>query len=390
MAKKRDYYEVLGVSRNATQDEIKKAYRKLAMQYHPDRNPGNKEAEGKFKEATEAYEVLSDPEKRKRYDQFGHEGMRYGTDFHEYTDINDILNSFRDIFWGTGFGGSIFDDFFGGSTSSKTRRSETSPRGSDLRVKIKLTYEEIATGTSKKIKIKRYQKCSTCNGTGAKKGTGFKTCPVCQGTGEIRKVSRSILGQFVNITTCNKCGGEGKIISDPCLFCNGEGRVLEEATISVNIPAGVSSGNYLTLSGQGNAGKRGGANGDLIVVFEEIPHEFFTREGDNVIYELNLSIPEAILGGEVEVPTLTGKAKIKLEPGLSPGKILRMKGKGFPNVNSNKYGDQLIHINIYVPQKISAYEKELIEKLMNSQNFKPKERTKKSKNVFEYFKDILN
>ncbi len=389
MATKRDYYEVLGVPRNASQEEIKKAYRRLAMQYHPDRNPGDKEAEEKFKEAAEAYEVLSDPEKRRRYDQFGHAGMQ-GTDFREYTDINDIFNAFRDIFSGTGFGGSIFDDFFGGSTSTRARRSGAAQRGSDLRVKIKLTLEEIATGVSKKIKIKRYKKCSSCSGTGAESGSGYRTCPVCNGTGEIRQVSRSVFGQFVNITTCNNCGGEGRIISNPCKICGGEGRVQEEATVNVEIPAGVSTGNYLTLRGEGNAGRRGGPAGDLIVVIEELPHEIFQRKGDDIIYELNLSIPEAVLGGEVEVPTLTGKAKLKLEPGLSPGKILRMKGKGLPNLNTKKFGDQLLVVNIYVPQKISQQEKEIMQSLMNSPNFKPKERTTKSKNIFEHFKDIWN
>lgn len=389
MATKRDYYEVLGVPRNASQEEIKKAYRRLAMQYHPDRNPGDKEAEEKFKEAAEAYEVLSDPEKRRRYDQFGHAGMQ-GTDFREYTDINDIFNAFRDIFSGTGFGGSIFDDFFGGSTSTRARRTGTSQRGSDLRVKIKLTLEEIATGVSKKIKIKRYKKCSSCGGSGAESGSGYKTCPVCNGTGEIRQVSRSVFGQFVNITTCNNCGGEGRVISNPCKICGGEGRLQEEATVNVDIPAGVSTGNYLTLRGEGNAGRRGGPSGDLIVVVEELPHEIFQRKGDDIIYELNLSIPEAVLGGEVEVPTLTGKAKLKLEPGLSPGKILRMKGKGLPNLNTKKFGDQLLVVNIYIPQKISQQEKELMQSLMNSPNFKPKERTSKSKNIFDHFKDIWN
>ena len=389
MATKRDYYEILGVQRNASQDEIKKAYRRLAMQYHPDRNPGDKEAEEKFKEAAEAYEVLSDPEKRRRYDQFGHAGMR-GTDFREYTDINDIFNAFRDIFSGSGFGGSIFDDFFGGSTSTRSRRSGSVQKGSDLRVKIKLTLEEIATGISKKIKIKRYKKCPSCDGIGAESGSGYRTCPVCNGTGEIRQVSRSVFGQFVNITVCNNCGGEGRVISNPCRVCGGEGRVQEDATVNVNIPAGVSNGNYLTLRGEGNAGRRGGSPGDLIVVVEELSHEIFQRQGDDIIYELNLSIPEAVLGGEVEVPTLTGKAKLKLEPGLSPGKILRMKGKGLPNINTKKQGDQLIIVNIYVPQKISSQEKELMQSLMNSSNFRPKERTQKSKNIFEHFKDIWN
>jgi len=390
VANKRDYYNVLGVSRNATQDEIKKAYRKLAMQYHPDRNPGDKEAEEKFKEAAEAYEVLSDPEKRKRYDQFGHDGLRGGRDFHEYTNINDIFEAFRDIFSGTGFGGSIFDDFFGGKTTARTRRGDVGLRGSDLRVKIKLTLEEILTGVNKKIKIKRYKKCSSCNGSGAERGTGTKTCPVCHGTGEIRQVSRSVFGQFVNITTCNHCGGEGKVISEPCKACSGEGRVMEDTTVSVEIPAGVSSENYLTLRGEGNAGRKNGQAGDLIVVFEELPHEFFVRKGDDVIYELYLSIPEAVLGAEIEVPTLTGKAKLKIEPGLSPGKILRMRGKGLPNINTKKPGDQLIYVNIYIPNKISSEEKDLLKKLTASPNFKPVERTKRSKSIFEHFKDIWN
>lgn len=388
MATKRDYYEILGVPRNASQEEIKKAYRKLAMQYHPDRNPGDKEAEEKFKEAAEAYEILSDPDKRRRYDQFGHAGMR-GTDFREWTDINDIFNHFRDIFGGTGFGGSIFDDFFGGTSSTRSRtRSSAVQRGSDLRVKIKLTLEEIATGVSKKIKIKRFKKCSSCHGTGAENSGGFKTCTACNGTGEIRQVSRSIFGQFVNITTCGNCNGEGRVISNPCKVCGGEGRVQEDATVTVDIPAGVSTGNYLTLRGEGNAGRRGGPNGDLIVVIEELPHEIFQRQGDDIIYELSLSIPEAVLGGEVEVPTLTGRAKLKLEQGLSPGKILRMKGKGLPNLNTKKYGDQLIIVNIYVPSKISQHERDLMQSLASSPNFKPKERTKKSKNIFEHFKDI--
>lgn len=387
MPSKRDYYEILGVPRNASQEEIKKAYRRLAMQYHPDRNPGNKEAEEKFKEAAEAYEILSDPDKRRRYDQFGHAGMQ-GSDFRQWTDINDIFDAFRDIFGGSGFGGSIFDDFFSGTTSTRSRRSSSTQRGSDLRVKIKLSLEEILTGVSKKIKIKRYKKCSTCDGIGAESGSGYQTCSVCQGSGEIRQVSRSVFGQFVNISTCGNCNGEGRVISNPCKICGGDGRVQEEATVSVEIPAGVSTGNYLTLRGEGNAGRRGAPAGDLIVVIEELPHTIFQRQGDDIIYELELSIPEAVLGGEIEVPTLNGKAKLKLDPGLSPGKILRMKGKGLPNINTKKQGDQLIVVNIYVPQKISSNEREILQSLMNSSNFKPKERTKKAKNIFEHFKDI--
>lgn len=360
------------------------------MQYHPDRNPGDKQSEEKFKEAAEAYEVLSDPEKRRRYDQFGHAGMR-GTDFREYTDINDIFNSFRDIFSSSGFGESIFDDFFRGTTSSRSkRRASTGVPGSDLRVNLKLTYEEIATGVQKKIKIKRYQICTDCSGTGADRGSGLEVCPVCNGTGEIRQVSRSVFGQFVNITTCHNCGGEGKVVKNPCPTCKGDGRVFHESTISVNIPAGVSNGNYLTLRGEGNVGKRNGPAGDIIVIIEEIRHEYFKRDGDDLIYELELSIPEAILGGEVEVPTLNGHAKIKIEPGINHGKILRMRGKGFPNVDGYRRGDQLIEINIFIPNKLNASERELIKSLLNSSNFIPKDRSKKSKTIFEHFKDVWN
>jgi len=387
---KRDYYEILGVSKNASGDEIKKAYRKLAMQYHPDRNPGNKDAEEKFKEAAEAYEVLSDPEKRRRFDQFGHAGMK-GTDFREYTDINDIFNSFRDIFSGSGFGGGIFDDFFGGSTSTRSRRrGSTGQPGSDLRVNLKLTYEEIAAGVSKKIKIKRHKKCGECNGTGADKGSSLETCSACNGSGEVRQVSRSVFGQFVNIATCSNCSGEGKVVKTPCLTCKGDGRLAEESTISVNIPAGVSNGNYLTLRGEGNVGKRNGPAGDIVVVIEEKSHEVFTRNGDDIIYELYLSIPEAILGGEVEVPTLNGRAKIKIDAGISPGKILRMKNKGFPNLNGYKTGDQLIYVNVFIPDKLSPKEKEMVKSMMESPNFSPKERSKKTKSIFEHIKDVWN
>ncbi len=387
---KRDFYEILGVSRNASGEEVKKAYRKLAMQYHPDRNPGNKDAEEKFKEAAEAYEVLGDPEKRRRFDQFGHAGMK-GTDFREYTDINDIFNSFRDIFSGSGFGGGIFDDFFGGSTSTRSRRRGSAGQpGSDLRVNLKLTFEEIAAGVTKKIKIKRYKKCSDCSGTGADKGSSLETCSACNGTGEVRQVSRSVFGQFVNIASCSNCRGEGKVVKTPCMTCKGDGRIAEETTISVKIPAGVSNGNYLTLRGEGNVGKRNGPAGDIIVVIEEKSHEVFTRNGDDILYELYLSIPEAILGGEIEVPTLNGRAKIKIDAGISPGKILRMKNKGFPNLNGYKTGDQLIYVNVFIPDKLSQKEKDIVKSMMESPNFSPKVRSKKSKSIFDHIKDVWN
>jgi molecular chaperone DnaJ len=367
---KRDYYEVLGVSRNASKEELKKAYRKLAMQYHPDRNPGDKEAEEKFKEAAEAYEVLSDDEKRARYDRFGHDGLRSGGfSSSGFTDINDIFSHFSDIFGSS----SIFDEFFGTSTSSRTgRRRSVSTPGSDLRVVLNLTLEEIATGTEKKIKIKKFIRCPDCNGTGAERGVSKKTCPVCRGSGEIRQVSRSIFGQFVNITICSSCNGEGEVVDVACKSCSGEGRYQSEDTIKIEVPAGVHDGSYMTLRGQGNAGKRGGDYGDLIVVFKEIEHQYFTREDDNVIYELKISIPEAILGTELEVPTLNGKALVTIEPGTPSGKLLKMTNKGIKHLNKPGFGDQIIKIFVEFPKKLTIREKELIKELSEQPNFKSK------------------
>ncbi len=369
---KRDYYEVLGVGKSATAEEIKKAYRKLAMQYHPDRNPGNKEAEEKFKEAAEAYEVLNNQEKRSKYDKFGHNGLKGGQDFHGFNNVNDIFSHFSDIFGGAFGGSSIFDDFFGGSgtSSQRTRQRATGTPGSDLKITLKLTLEEIASGTTKKVKIKKYNKCGTCNGTGAKNSAAFKTCSVCNGTGEVRQVSRSIFGQFVNIAPCNNCGGTGRIISEPCLVCSGDGRVQDESTIKISVPAGVSDGNYMTLRSEGNAGKNGGPAGDIIVIFEELQHEFFTRDGDNVIYELYISYPEAVLGTEVEVPTLNGKAKLKIEPGTLAGKFLKMREKGIQHLNSHGAGDELVKINIHVPKNITNKEREILRELEKMPNIK--------------------
>ena len=367
---KRDYYEILGVSKDASPEEIKKAYRKLAMQYHPDRNQGDKDAEEKFKEAAEAYEVLSNPEKKAKYDRYGHSGLRGGEDFHSYQNVNDIFSHFSDIF-GSAFGGSsIFDDFFGTSSSVRSRQRATGQPGSDLKITLKLTLEEIAKGTTKKVKIKKYNKCSVCNGTGAKSSSSFKTCSACNGTGEIRQVSRSIFGQFVNIQPCNNCGGTGKIISEPCSACKGDGRVHEESTIKINVPAGVSDGNYMTLRGEGNAGKNGGPAGDIIVVFEELTHEYFTRDGDNIIYDLYISYPDAVLGTEVEVPTLNGRAKLKIEPGTTAGKYLKMREKGIQHLNGHGAGDQLVRINIHVPKVITQKEKELLKELQKQPNMK--------------------
>lgn len=365
MAKK-DYYEILGVGKSASQDEIKKAYRKLAMQFHPDRNPGDKQAEENFKEAAEAYEVLSSDEKRAKYDRFGHGGLKGDPNFHGFSNVNDIFSHFSDIFGGS----SIFDDFFGGAQQQRSRQRSTGQPGSDLKISLKLTLEEIATGTTKKVKIKKYNKCSSCSGSGAKSSSSFKSCSVCGGTGEIRQVSRSIFGQFVNIAPCNNCSGTGKIISEPCTTCLGDGRIQDESTIKMNVPAGVFDGNYMTLRGEGNAGKNGGPAGDIIVLFEELHHQFFTRDGDNVIHELFISYPEAVLGTEVEVPTLNGRAKLKIDAGTQPGKFLKMREKGIQHLNSHGAGDQLVKINIHVPKNVTAKEKEMLKELQKLPNMK--------------------
>ena len=365
---KRDYYEVLGVSKNSSEEELKKAYRKLAMQYHPDKNPGDKDAEEKFKEAAEAYEVLSDSQKRAKYDRFGHDGLRGGQDFHSYQNVNDIFSHFSDIFGG-GFGGSsIFDDLFSGGSSSRSRQQSSGTPGSDLKVTLKLTLEEIATGTSKTIKLKKYNKCATCSGTGANSSSGFKSCTVCNGSGEVREVSRSIFGQFVNISVCSNCKGTGKIISDPCRTCSGDGRTYEETKIKVNVPAGVTNNSYMTMRGEGNAGKNGGPSGDIIVVFQEIEHPYFTREGDDLIYDLFLTYPEIVLGTTVEVPTISGRAKLKIEAGTQHGKFLKMRGKGIQHLNQHGMGDQLVRINIHVPTKINSKEKDLLKELGKTPN----------------------
>lgn len=378
---KRDYYEVLGLERNASKDDLKKAYRKMAMQYHPDRNPDDKSAEEKFKEAAEAYDVLSNDEKRANYDRFGHEGLRnsaYGSS--GFSDINDIFSHFSDIFGGS----SIFDDFFGGGQRQRGRRRTSGIPGSDLKINLKLTLEEIAQGVSKKLKIKKQVKCTQCNGTGAESGTSTKTCPVCHGSGEVKTVSRSVFGQFVNIATCSNCNGEGNVIDTPCKKCMGDGRVNEEVNVSVNVPAGVHEGSYMTLRGEGNSGKRGGQAGDIIVIFQEIPHEYFTREEDDIIYDLFISFPKAVLGAEVEVPTLNGKAILKIDPGTQPGKMLKMRDKGIKHLNQSGHGDQLVRVNIEIPKKISAKEKDILKELSEMPGFK-KSQDSDDKNFFKRF-----
>jgi molecular chaperone DnaJ len=362
---KRDYYEVLGVDRNASEEEVKKAYRKLALKFHPDKNKGDPSAEEKFKEVGEAYSVLSDSTKRAQYDRYGHAApASAGQDFRGYGMDFDPFELFRSVM-GDAFG---FGDVFGGGRRSSRPGRQ---KGSDLQITLRLTLEEVAAGVTKKIRIKKLRTCQTCKGSGAKPGTQRQTCPTCKGSGEIRQVSRSIFGNFVNITTCGTCGGEGTVLSERCPECMGEGLVRGETTISVNVPAGVKTGNYLHLRGQGNAGPRGGPAGDIIVMIEEKEHEFFERQRDDVVYRLELSIPQAVLGDHIEVPTLAGRAKLTIHPGTQPGKVLRMKGKGIKHLNGSGVGDQLVRVNIYVPEQLTPEERQRMESIRDSENFRP-------------------
>lgn len=387
---KRDYYEVLEVVKTASSEEIKKAYRKKAIEFHPDKNPGNKVAEEKFKEAAEAYEVLSNPDKRARYDQFGHAGMSGAAGnggpfggFGESMSMDDIFSMFGDIFGGHsgGFGG--FGGGFGGGNSQRARY-----RGRDLRVKVKLTLKEISTGVEKKFKLKKYVPCTHCHGTGAEGTGGSETCPTCKGNGSVIRNQQTILGTMQTRTTCPTCGGEGKIIKNKCHECAGEGIVYGEEVVTVKIPAGVAEGMQLSMSGKGNAGKHNGVPGDLLIMVEEEPDKELIRDENDLIYNLLLSFPTAALGGAVEVPTIDGRVKVKIESGTQPGKVLRLRGKGLPNVNGYGTGDLLVNISVYVPEALNKEEKNILEKMEESENFKPNISIKEK--IFRKFRTLFD
>jgi molecular chaperone DnaJ len=354
---KRDYYEVLGIERGASDEELKKAYRRLALKYHPDRNPGDHEAEARFKEATEAYEVLRDPNRRAQYDRFGHAasaGMGgFNFDFTGF-DLSDALRAFMRDF------GSPFGDIFG--TPGGARRGGRM-RGSDLRVKVSLTLEEISEGAEKKIKFKRLARCEACGGSGAKEGTSAATCPSCNGTGEVRRVQRSLFGQIMNVTACGNCQGEGKIIEEPCPECRGERRAEAGETVLVKIPAGISSDNYIPIKGKGNDGLRGGPAGDLLVYIEELEHDIFERRGDDIYCNVPISYSVAVLGGEIEVPTLDGGHKLKIPSGTQSNKVFKLRGKGLPRLGRRGRGSELVRTIVWVPTKVGKEERQLLEEL---------------------------
>jgi molecular chaperone DnaJ len=370
---KRDYYEVLGVTKSASAEEIKKSYRKVAMQFHPDRNPGDKAAEEKFKEAASAYEVLSDADKKAKYDRFGHAafspGAGGGGGFSGGgMDMNDIFSQFGDV-----FGEDVFGSFFGGGGGSRSRASRSrGQRGSNLRIKLKMNFEEIANGANKQVKVKKHVICSTCGGNGAKDKNRVQTCGTCNGSGQVKRVTNTFLGQMQTVNTCPTCNGEGNTVTAKCAPCKGEGRVYGDETISIDIPGGVQDGMQLSMSGKGNAGERGGSAGDLIIMIEEEAHESLQRDGLNVSFDLYITIPDAVFGTSIEVPTIDGRAKIKIPPGTQSGKIFRLKGKGFPEVQGYGKGDQLINVHVWTPQQVSAEEKAILEKMQESPNFQPK------------------
>lgn len=386
---KRDYYEVLGVSKTASADEIKKAYRKIALQFHPDRNPGDKDSEEKFKEAAEAYDVLSNTDKRAQYDRFGHAGVGgaggHGGGFGGMR-MEDIFQNFGDV-----FGDDVFGSFFGGGGGRQGGRRQGS-RGANLRVKLKMDYAEVANGASKKIKVKKYVSCDVCSGSGAKDRSSIQTCGTCGGSGQVRRVTNTFLGQMQTVTTCPTCNGEGSQITAKCGNCKGEGRVYGEETLTLDIPAGVQEGMQLSMGGKGNAGERGGPAGDLLILIEEEKHPSLKRHDLDVIYQLHISFPEVVLGTSVEVPTIEGKAKIKIPAGTQSGKIFRLKGKGFPAFQSYEKGDELVEVNVWSPQHLSPEEKEMLERLKDSPNFAPGANAanmKEDRSFFDKIKDAF-
>ncbi len=388
---KRDFYDVLGITKSASAEEIKKAYRKMAIKFHPDKNPGDKQAEDNFKEAAEAYEILSNADKKQRYDHYGHAGVGSasgggGGYSGGGMNMEDIFSQFGDIFGGGG-GSSPFDSFFSGG-GQQSRGGRRVAKGSNLRIKVKLTLEEIANGSEKKIKVNKQINCKTCDGTGAKDKSSVSTCSTCGGSGAVRRVTNTILGQMQTSATCPNCNGSGQQITAKCTSCHGDGTIRGEETITINIPAGVSDGMQLSMSGKGNAAPNGGIPGDLIILIEETPHESLKREGNNIVYDLHVSIIDAALGYSAEVPTIDGKAKIKIEPGTQSGKLLRLKGKGIPEVNSYQRGDEIIHVNIWTPKALSSEERSILEKLRDSPNFKPQP-GKNDKSFFEKMKEYF-
>lgn len=380
---KRDYYEILGVEKNADATAIKKAYRKTAIKYHPDKNPDDKSAEDKFKEAAEAYEVLSDADKKAKYDRFGHAGVS-GQGGHGGAGMNmdDIMDQFSDV-----FGGGAFDSFFGGSRGGGGRRSG-GVRGSNLRIKVSLTLAEIANGTTKKIKVKKQLRCDTCGGSGAKDSNAVSTCGTCGGSGYVRQVRSTFLGQMQTTAACPNCSGSGSVVTAKCTTCKGDGRKYDSKTIEIEIPAGVEEGMQLSMRGSGNAGQKGGPAGDLLINIEEKAHEHLTRDGSNVIYDLTLNFGDAALGTSVEVPTIEGRVKIKVPPGTQPGKIFRLKGKGLPVVQSYQKGDQLIHVSVWTPKTLTKEEREILESFRERPNFQP-EPGKPENGFFEKMKDYF-
>ena len=387
MSEKRDYYEVLEVPKTATAEEIKKAYRKQAIKYHPDKNPGDKAAEEKFKEAAEAYEVLSDPQKRQRYDQYGHAGMGGASGFSGGgMSMDDIFAHFGDIFGGGSFG-SFFGGGFGGSRRGGPQTRVN--KGSNLRVKVKLTLAEVANGVTKKIKVNKYVACDKCGGTGAFDSNSYSNCSTCHGSGVVTRITNTILGQMQQSSVCPNCGGDGRIITRRCTNCGGEGIVQKEDIVTLNIPAGVADGMQLSVSGKGNAARHGGINGDLLVVIQEEEHPELIRDGNDLIYSLFLSMPDAILGTTAEIPTVDGRVKIKIDPGTQSGKILRLRGKGIPEINGYGRGDLLVNIQVWTPQNVTRDEAKIIEKLKESSSFTPKP-DKNDRNFFERMRNFFS